>query len=111
MGLPRSLAPLRHRRYAMFWTGAFTSNIGTWMETVAVGILVTTSTGQAGWAGIVAAAGFLPNALVGPFGGALADRLPRRRLLLTTTTVQTILAGIAVLPCRDRRSPPGRRSR
>jgi MFS family permease len=93
MGLPRSLAPLRHRRYAMFWTGAFTSNIGTWMETVAVGILVTTSTGQAGWAGIVAAAGFLPNALVGPFGGALADRVPRRRLLLTTTTIQTILAG------------------
>ena len=93
MALPRSLAPLRHRRYAMFWTGAFTSNIGTWMETVAVGILVTTSTGQAGWAGIVAAAGFVPNALVGPFGGALADRVSRRRLLLTTTTIQTILAG------------------
>jgi MFS family permease len=78
----------------MFWTGAFTSNIGTWMETVAVAILVTTSTGQAGWAGLVAAAGFVPNAIVGPFGGALADRLPRRRLLLTTTTIQTILAGL-----------------
>jgi MFS family permease len=84
---------MRHRRYAMFWTGAFTSNIGTWMETVAVGILVTKATGQAGWAGLVAAAGFLPQAVVGPFGGALADRLPRRRLLLATTTVQTILAG------------------
>ncbi len=94
MALPRSLAPLRHRRYAMFWTGAFTSNIGTWMETVGVGILVTKSTGQAGWAGLVAAAGFVPNALIGPFGGALADRLPRRRLLLTTTTVQTIMAGL-----------------
>jgi MFS family permease len=77
----------------MFWTGAFTSNIGTWMETVAVGILVTTATGQAGWAGLVAAAGFVPQAVVGPFGGALADRLPRRTLILTTTTVQTILAG------------------
>jgi MFS family permease len=77
----------------MFWTGAFTSNIGTWMETVAVGILVTTATGQAGWAGLVAAAGFVPQAVVGPFGGALADRLPRRTLLLATTTVQTILAG------------------
>ncbi|HEV3450943.1 MAG TPA: MFS transporter, partial [Acidimicrobiia bacterium] len=88
----RSLAPLRHRRYAALWTGAFASNVGTWMETVGVGILVTSQTGQAGWAGIVAAAAFLPNALVGPLGGALADRLPRRRLLLATTTVQTVLA-------------------
>ena len=90
---PRSLAPLRHRRYAALWVGAFASNVGTWMETVGVGILVTASTRQAGWAGLVAAAGFLPNALTGPLGGALADRLPRRRILLSTTTVQTILAG------------------
>ncbi|HEY6318871.1 MAG TPA: MFS transporter [Acidimicrobiia bacterium] len=93
MAWPRSLAPLRHRRYAALWVGAFASNIGTWMETVGVGILVTASTGQAGWAGLVAAAGFLPNALTGPLGGALADRVPRRRILLCTTTVQTILAG------------------
>lgn len=92
--LPRSLAPLRHRRYAALWSGAFLSNIGTWMETVAVGVLVTTETGQAGWAGLVAAAGFLPSGLIGPFGGALADRLSRRRLLLTTTTVQALLAGV-----------------
>ena len=45
-------------------------------------ILVTSQTGQAGWAGLVAAAGFVPNALLGPLGGALADRVPRRRLLL-----------------------------
>ena len=63
------------------------------METVGVAVLVTTRTGQAGWTGLVAAAGFLPNALIGPLGGALADRIPRRRLLLGTTTVQTILAG------------------
>jgi len=95
--LPRSLAPLRHRRYAAFWTGAFASNIGTWMETVAVGILVTSQTGQAGWAGIVAAAGFVPNALLGPLGGALADRIPRRRLLLTSVSAQTLLAAILTL--------------
>lgn len=93
MRLPQSLAPLRHRSYAALWTGAFASNIGTWMETVAVGILVTTATGDAAWAGLVAAAGFVPNALVGPLGGALADRIPRRHLLLTTTGVQMVLAG------------------
>ena len=94
MALPRSLAPFRQRAYARFWFGAFVSNIGTWMETVAVGILVTTETGQAGWAGIVAAAGFVPSAFAGLLGGALADRIPRKRLLLTTVTVQMLLAAL-----------------
>jgi MFS family permease len=94
VALPRSFAPFRHRRYAAFWFGAFASNIGTWMETVAVGILVTEATGQVAWTGLVAAAGFVPMALLGPVGGALADRLPRRRLLITTSTIQATLAGV-----------------
>ena len=97
MNLSRSFAPLRHRQFALLWAGAFTSNIGTWMETVGVGVLVTTETGQAGWAGLVAAAGFVPTAVLAPLGGALADRIPRRRLLLTTTAVQTALAGLLTL--------------
>lgn len=97
MDLSRSLAPLRHRQFALLWSGAFLSNIGTWMETIGVGVLVTTETGQAGWAGLVAAAGFVPSAVLGPFGGALADRVPRRTLLLATSTVQTGLAAILTL--------------
>jgi MFS family permease len=76
VALPRSLSPFRHRAYARFWFGAFVSNIGTWMETVGVGILVTKQTHQAGWAGIVAAAAFVPSAFAGLIGGALADRFP-----------------------------------
>jgi MFS family permease len=106
MPLPRSLAPLRHRRYAAFWAGAFASNIGTWMETIAVGVLVTTQTGQAGWAGLVAAAAFVPNALLGPLGGALADRIPRRRLLLGSVTIQTALAAVlTILAATDTAQP------
>ncbi len=106
MQLPRALAPLRHRRYAALWSGAFASNIGTWMEAVAVGILVTKSTGQAGWAGLVAAAAFAPNAFIGPFGGALADRVPRRALLLGTTMVQaTLAAGLTALAAFDVAQP------
>ncbi|HEX6311896.1 MAG TPA: MFS transporter [Acidimicrobiia bacterium] len=97
MDLSRSFAPLRHRPFALLWAGAFLSNIGTWMETVAVGVLVTTETGQAGWAGLVAAAGFVPSGLLAPVGGALADRIPRRTLLLVTTTVQTALAALLTL--------------
>jgi MFS family permease len=63
------------------------------METIAVGVLVTQTTGQAQWTGIVAAAGFVPMAFVGPVGGALADRMPRHRLLVTTTVIQTMFAG------------------
>ena len=85
-------APFRHRVFAAFWTGAFLSNIGTWMETVGVGIYVTATTDQASWTGLVAAAGFLPGAILGPIGGALADRVPRKALLLSTTGVQTALA-------------------
>ncbi len=92
MPLPTPLRPLRHRRFALLWFGAFVSNIGTWMETVGVGILVTETTGRATWTGVVAAAGFVPAAVLGPIGGALADRLERRRLLLVTTTIQTALA-------------------
>ncbi len=89
-----SFAPFRHRPFALFWSGAFVSNIGTWMETVAIGIYVTDKTGLSTWTGIVAAAGFLPTAVLGPVGGALADRFPRRRILLTTSLVQ---AGLAAL--------------
>jgi MFS family permease len=89
-----SFAPFRHRPFALFWSGAFVSNIGTWMETVAFGIYVTTRTGQAVWPGLVAAATFVPTAFLGPVGGALADRMPRKVLLLTTTCVQTFFAGL-----------------
>lgn len=106
VALPNSLAPFRHRRFALLWAGAFVSNIGTWMEAVGVGILVTTSTGKAGWAGLVAAAGFVPTAVLAPFGGALADRVSRRSLLLTTNLVQAgFAAALTVLAATDNASP------
>jgi MFS family permease len=83
-----SFAPFRHHDYARLWTGAFVSNIGTWMQMVAVAAYVTDVTGKAAWTGLVAAADFVPIALLAPLGGALADRAPRRVLLLTTTLVQ-----------------------
>ena len=77
------------------------------METVGVGILVTTTTHQASWTGLVAAAAFVPNAFLGPVGGALADRLPRRRVLLATTTVQTALAATLTLLAATDAAHPG----
>ena len=90
-------APFKHRVFAAFWTGAFLSNIGTWMETVGIGIYVTSATSNSGWTGLVAAAGFAPGAILGPVGGALADRLPRKTLLITTTSIQTAFATVLTI--------------
>ena len=105
MGLT-SVQPLRHRNFALVWAAALVSNIGSWVQTVAVGVLVTDLTGQARWTGLVAAAAFLPLGLLSPVGGALADRVDRRRLLLITTLGETGFACIlAVLSASGRISP------
>ena len=76
------------------------------METVAVGILLYELTGRAVWAAVVAAAGFVPNAFLGPIGGALADRVSRRQMLLGTVIVQTALAGsLTALAAADAARP------
>jgi MFS family permease len=96
------LRPFRHRGYAILWTGSFVSNIGTWMETVAVGVFVTQTTGQAAWTGTVAALTYVPTVLLGPIGGALADRFDRRRFLVGVILFQTLLAAtLAVLAATD----------
>jgi MFS family permease len=93
-----SLRPLRQRDFALVWAAALVSNIGSWMQTVAVGVLITELTGQAGWTGLVAAAAFLPMGLLSPVGGAMADRVDRRRWLLGTTLGETVCAAaLAVL--------------
>ena len=97
--------PFRHRAFATVWTGSFVSNIGTWMETVAIGVYVTQATGQAAWTGTVAALTYVPTVLLGPFGGALADRFDRRRFLVAVTLFQTLLATLlTVLAATDRLS-------
>ena len=101
-----SVQPLRHRNFALVWVAALVSNIGSWVQTVAVGVLVTDLTGQARWTGLVAAAAFLPLGLLSPVGGALADRVDRRRLLLVTTVGETGFACVlAVLSATGRISP------
>lgn len=101
-----SLRPLRQRDFALIWGAALLSNIGSWMQTVAVGVLVTARTGQAGWTGLVAAAAFLPIGLLSPLGGVMADRRDRRRWLLGTTVGETGFAvALTVLAATGQASP------
>lgn len=103
-----SLRPLRRRDFALVWSAALVSNIGSWLQTVAVGVLVTALTGQARWTGLVAAAAFVPVGVLSPVGGAVADRVDRRRLLLGTTLGETVFASLlAVLVATGRATPVG----
>lgn len=99
--------PLRHRNFALVWSAAGISNVGTWMETVAVGDLVASSTGKAGWTGLVAAAGFLPMGLMGPIGGAIADRVDRRQFMFVTTLLHAVCAAALTLLAATGNASPG----
>ncbi|MFI9584489.1 MFS transporter [Streptomyces sp. NPDC052236] len=75
---------LKIRNYRLFASGQAVSNTGTWMQRIAQDWLVLTLTGSASAVGITIALQFLPMLLFGLYGGVLADRLPKRRLLLFT---------------------------
>src|SRR5579863_9466317 len=89
---PKAVRALRNRNFRLFWAGNFTSNIGTWMQNVAQGWLVLTLTNSAFWLGVVGFAGSIPFLFVTLFGGVVADRVDKRRLLLVTQTIMMLLA-------------------
>jgi MFS family permease len=81
---PESLRALRHRNYQLFFAGQLISLIGTWMDQVAESWLVYRLTGSALLLGTVAFSSQIPVFLLAPIGGALADRLDRRKILICT---------------------------
>jgi MFS family permease len=89
---PAILRSLRNQNFRLFWSGNFLSNIGTWMQNVAQGWLVLTLTNSAFWLGVVGFAGAIPFLLFTLFGGVIADRVNKRRLLLVTQTTMMVLA-------------------
>ena len=95
--LPSSLHPLRSRNFTLVWSSALVSNVGTWVQTVALGTLITTTTHSALWTALVMAAGFLPMGAFAPLGGVLADRFDRRRFLIFMTVIETFWAAVLAL--------------
>ncbi|GHD76880.1 MFS transporter [Streptomyces goshikiensis] len=86
---------LKVRNYRLFATGQVVSNTGTWMQRIAQDWLVLSLTGSASAVGITIALQFLPMLLFGLYGGVLADRLPKRPLLIGTQTAMG-LTGLAL---------------
>lgn len=90
MRVPPGLSPLRHRDFALYWVGQCVSQIGTFIEMTATTYLlyaITNSPLLLGLGGLVRGVPILALAL---FGGALADRIDRRRLLLITQSANVV---------------------
>ncbi|MGW3295177.1 MFS transporter [Streptomyces xiamenensis] len=79
-----TFSSLAVRNYRMFFFGSSISNIGTWMQRIAQDWLVHELTGSAAAVGITTALQFLPMLMFGLYGGVLADRFDKRRLLFVT---------------------------
>ncbi|GGO81467.1 MFS transporter [Nonomuraea cavernae] len=85
---------LKIRNYRMFAAGGAVSNVGTWLQRTAQDWLVLELThGSAAALGTATALQFLPMLLFGMFGGVLADRYPKRPILITA---QSMMAGLAL---------------
>ena len=90
--LRRSFNSLEVRNYRRYFAGQLISLSGTWMQTVAALWLILTLTGSGIAVGLTTALQFLPMLLIGAWGGLLADRFPKRRLLMATQVLMAIPA-------------------
>ena len=89
-----TIRSLKHRNFQLFFSGQIISLVGTWMDMVAEAWLVYRLTGSSLLLGTVTFAGQLPVLLISPFAGLVADRLNRRKIVITTQFASMIIAGI-----------------
>jgi MFS family permease len=87
----RSINPFRtlqiHRNFRLFWTGQTVSLIGTWMQQVGQGWLALELTNSAFLVGVVSAAGSFPVLLLSLYGGVVADRRSKLRIVIVCQTL------------------------
>src|SRR5439155_21723167 len=96
-GTGGALAPWQSANFRRFFAGQAISVAGTWLQIVAEGWLVYQLTHSPAWLGIVAGAGALPGLLLTLWGGQIADRYPRRRILMVTQSGFMTLAFLLAL--------------
>jgi len=91
---PGTFAALRHRNFRLMWISLIVSNSGTWLQSVAQDWLVYRLTGRALDLGYVNAARAIALISLSFLGGAIVDRVDKRRLLLVTQTLFTLSAAL-----------------
>lgn len=88
----RTFRSLRNDNYRRYFFGQLVSMTGTWMQSVAQMWLVLSLTGSAVALGVTSALQFAPMLLFGAWGGVVADRFDKRRVLLITQSAGAVLA-------------------
>jgi MFS family permease len=83
---------LAERDFRLYFFGQVVSLVGTWVQQVALSWITYRVTGSAFMLGLIAFSGQIPNLLLAPVGGLLADRMDRRRLLAATQGVAMAVA-------------------
>ena len=92
MRFPTGLRALNHRDFRLFWTGQLVSLIGTWMQSVGQSWLVLELTNSPFRLGLIGALQFGPVLCFSFLAGAIADRLPKRRVLVATQSALMLQA-------------------
>jgi MFS family permease len=95
--LSQTFRALQNANFRLYWIGQVISSVGTWMQRVAQAWLVLRLTNSPLALGIATASQTAPVLLLALFGGVLADRVPKRRLLLITQTVMLVQASLFAL--------------
>lgn len=93
-GVGQTFSALRHPNYRLWFMGQLVSLVGTWMQTTAQGYLMFELTHSPVYLGYVGFAAGIPAWLFMLYGGVVADRVPRRSLLVVT---QSVMMGLAFL--------------
>ena len=91
---PAAFASFSHRSFSYFWFGGLTANSARWFQYVALPAVIWELTHSPGWVGFAGFAQFLPMALIAPVSGMLADRFPRRNVLMLS---QSLMGAVAVI--------------
>jgi MFS family permease len=90
------LGPFRFRDFSLLWSGLLVGNIGTWMQFTALGYDVAKMAPNAAvgsfYIGLLGASRMVPVLIASPFAGVVADRYPRRMILLSTNLMTALLA-------------------
>jgi MFS family permease len=92
-----TFAALRHPNYRLWFYGQMISLFGTWMQTTAQGFLIFELTHSPAYLGLVGFASGVPTWLLTLYGGVVADRLPKRKLIAVTQSAMMALAFILAL--------------
>ena len=78
----------RYRNFRLMWSASLLSSSGTWLQNVAVPFVIYRITESGFWLGFTGFLSYLPMVITGPWAGSIADRYPRRTVLLVTGTMQ-----------------------